>query len=43
MPFTDQQCPECHSEHFKPHCRYSVKSGEIRTLFLCGSTTIKRG
>lgn len=35
MSLSQQHCPECYSENFKPHCRYSVKSGEIRSLFVC--------
>ena len=35
MPLTKNSCPKCHSEEIKPHCRYHVKSGEIRTLFVC--------
>ena len=35
MTLTRQHCPECNSENFKRHCRYKVKSGEPRTLFLC--------
>jgi transposase-like protein len=37
MSLTRRHCPECNSENFKRHCRYKVKSGEPRTLFLCQS------
>jgi transposase-like protein len=35
MSLRHQHCPECNSENFKPHCHYTVKSGESRTLFGC--------
>jgi transposase-like protein len=35
MCLSQRHCPECNSENFKRHCRYKVKSGEPRTLFLC--------
>lgn len=35
MPLSQQHCPECNSENFKRHCRYTIKSGEPRTLFVC--------
>mgnify|MGYP001822460862 CR=1 FL=1 len=35
MSLTRQHCPECNSKSFKRHCHYRIKSGEIRTLFLC--------
>ena len=35
MSLTQRHCPECNSENFKRHCRYKVKRGEVRTLFVC--------
>jgi transposase-like protein len=35
MTQRQQHCPECNTENFKYHCRYTIKSGETRTLFLC--------
>jgi transposase-like protein len=35
MSLTERRCPECNSENFKRHCRYKVKRGEVRTLFVC--------
>ena len=35
MSLTRRHCPECNSENVKRHCRYTIKSGESRTLFLC--------
>ena len=35
MSLTRHHCPECNSENVKCHCRYKVKSGEPRTLFVC--------
>ena len=35
MSLTQQCCPECNSENFKRHGRYTVKNGEVRTLFVC--------
>jgi transposase-like protein len=35
MSLTQRHCSECNSENIKRHCRYKVKSGESRTLFLC--------
>ena len=35
MSLSQRHCPECNSENFKRHCRYSIKSGEPRTLFVC--------
>ncbi len=35
MSLTQRKCPECNTENFKPHCNYTVKSGEQRTLFHC--------
>jgi len=35
MSLTQQRCPECASEKIGPHCYYTVKSGESRTLFVC--------
>ncbi len=35
MILTGRHCPECNSENFKRHCRYTIKSGASRTLFVC--------
>lgn len=35
MSLSQQHCPECNSENFKCHCRYSIKNGETRKLFVC--------
>lgn len=35
MPLTKQHCPECNTEDFKCHTRYTVKSGKQRTIFYC--------
>ena len=35
MSLTQRHCLECNSENFKRHCRYKVKRGEVRTLFVC--------
>ena len=35
MSLTQRHCSECNSENIKRHCRYKVKSGEARILFLC--------
>lgn len=35
MCLSRRHCSECNSENIKRHCRYKVKSGEPRTLFLC--------
>jgi len=35
MFLTQRHCPECNSKNFKRHCRYTIKSGGTRTLFVC--------
>lgn len=30
-----RHCPECNSESMKGHCRYTVKNGETRTVYVC--------
>lgn len=35
MCLTRQSCPECNSGNFKRHGRYTVKNGEVRTIFVC--------
>jgi transposase-like protein len=35
MSLIRRHCPECNSENFKRHCRYTIKSGELRVLFVC--------
>lgn len=35
MVLIQRRCPECNSEDFKHHCRYTIKSGEVRDLFVC--------
>lgn len=35
MSLTERHCPECNTENIKRHCRYTLKNGEARTLFVC--------
>ena len=35
MILTENRCPECNAEKVKPHCRYTIKSGERRTVYEC--------